>query len=105
MAFVVKFACTIVSVSGGASRQEMGGTKGDRGPRPLYARKRPFLLTGNAHVYSRGNALQMQLNIIRSSETVKILGLLIANVANKAMSARYGGNETLVSTSHSDMIH
>ena len=54
-------------------------------------------------------AVQMQLNIIRSSETVKILGLLMANVANQAMSAmsitRYGGNETLVSTSHSDMSH
>ena len=51
-----------------------------------------------------GNAVQMQLNI-RSSETVKILGFLMANVANKAMSARYGGNETLVSSSHSDMRH
>ena len=27
----------------------------------------------------------------------------MANVAKKAMSDRYGGNETLVSTSHSDM--
>ena len=39
------------------------------------------------------------------SEAVKILGFLMTNVANKAMSARYGSNEILVSTSHSDMSH
>ena len=42
---------------------------------------------------------------LRSSKTVKILGFLMTNVANKAMSARYGSNETLVSTFHSDMSH
>ena len=62
-------------------------------------RERPCLQPGERC------AVQMHLNIIRSSETVKILGLLMANVANKAMSARYGANETLVSTSHSDMSH
>ena len=42
---------------------------------------------------------------LRSSETVKILGFLMTNVANKAMSVRYGSNEILVPNSLSAMSH
>ena len=49
----------------------------------------------------------MQLNVKeqRDCQDVKILGFLMTNVANKAMSARNGSNEILVSTSHSNMSH
>ena len=71
-----------------------GATKGARGSGGsdhalFYARKRPFYRQGMP-MFTAGErcAVRMQLNIIRSSETVKILGLLMANVANKAMSAK-----------------
>ena len=43
-------------------------------------------------------------NSLRSSEAVKISGFLMTNVANKAMSARYGSNVILVITSHSETV-
>ena len=59
-------------------------------------RERPCFQQGERY----SNAAQQ-----RSSETVKILGFLMTNVAKKAMPARYSSNEILVSTSHSDMSH
>ena len=50
-----------------------------------------------------GGTLLKCNSTLRSSETVKVLRFLMTNVANKAMSARYGSN--VVSTSHSDMSH
>ena len=70
---VPRIPAEIVAFSGGASRQEVGGTKGDRGsgggaPGKIFGTT-PFLIlgnalfpTGNAHVYSRGNAFQLQVN-------------------------------------------
>ena len=56
-------------------------------------------------MFTAGGTLCKCKPTLKSSETVKILGFLMNNVTNKAMSARYGSNETLVSTSHSDMSH
>ena len=56
-------------------------------------------------MFTAGGTLFKCNSTLRSSETVKILRFMMTNVANKAMSARYGGNETLVSTSYSDMSH
>ena len=56
-------------------------------------------------MFTAGGTLFKCNSTLRSGETVKILGFLMTNVANKAMSARYGSNETLASTSHSDMSH
>ena len=93
----------------------MGGRRGIRGPRAespeklwdhalFYARKRPFYRQ-RTPMFPAGGTLFKCNSTLRSSETVKILGFLITNVANKAMPARYGSNEILVSTSHSDMSH
>ena len=56
-------------------------------------------------MFTAGGTLLKCNSTLRSSETVKILGFMMTNVANKAMSARNGSNETLVSTSYSDMSH
>ena len=74
------------------------------GPRPFYARKRPFYQQGTL-MFTAGGTLFKCNSTLRSSETVKILGFMMTNVANKAMSARNGSNETLVSTSYSDKSH
>ena len=74
------------------------------GTTPFYARKRPFYRQ-ETPMFTAGGTLFKCNSTLRSSETVKILGFLMTNVANKAMSAKYGSNEILVSTSHSDMSH
>ena len=56
-------------------------------------------------MFTAGGTLFKCNSTLRSSETVKILRFLMTNVANKAIPARYGSNEMLVSTSHSYMSH
>ena len=91
------------------------GAKGDRGSgggppgkivgtTPFYDRKRPFYRQGMPMFTTRGTLFKYNLTL-RSSETVEILGFMMTNVANKAMSARNGSNETLLTTSYSDMSH
>ena len=63
--------------------------------RPFFAGKRPFYGQGTP-MFAAGGTLFKCNSTSRSSETVKILGFLMTNVANKAMSARYDSNETLL---------
>ena len=84
------------SDGGGAPGKILGTT-------PFLCQETAFLPTGNTLVYSRGNAVQMQLNV-KEQRDCQDLGILMTNVANKVMSARYGSNETLVSTSHSRKV-
>ena len=70
----------------------------------FYATKRPFYRQGTP-MFKAGGTLFKCNSTLRSSETVRILGFLMTNIANKAMSTRNGSNETLVSNSHSDMSH
>ena len=92
-----------------AKKWGMNGIGRGRSPRKnswdhaFLCQETAFLPTGNTLVYSRGNAVQMQLNV-KEQRDCQDLGILMTNVANKVMSARYGSNETLVSTSHSRKV-
>ena len=93
-------------------RDEEDRGSGFFGPCPKIFWTMPYFMLGNAPFTDRerpclqkGGTLFKCNSTLRSSETVKILGFLMTNIANKVMSARYGSNETPVSTSHSDISH
>ena len=53
---------------------------------------------------STAGGMLFKCNSTLRSSDCQDLGILMTNVANKVMSARYGSNETLVSTSHSRKV-
>ena len=96
----------------GGTKEDRGsgnvGTKGDRKnlwDHALFTLGNALLTDRETPMFTAGGTLFKCNSTLKSSETVKILRFLMTNVANKAMSARYGSNEILVSTSHSDMSH
>ena len=67
-----------------------------------YARKRPFYRQGTP-MFTAGGMLFKCNSMLRSSETVKILGFMMNQCCKQSFVCRYGSNETLVSPSNSDM--